>query len=326
MLLVHLSSLLFLFAPAVAAVDALSYCPPGSIFLYEIERVTLRAGAMTVARRSAPVPQLTCVAGPCPAWGYAFGVVTCVNTNHASPIWKCTGDSALYELTTGELAFEGFTEDYDLCKTVGSASLKYGVTWRTASPAPPTPRPTRRPTAPTTSKPTRSPTSRPTRSPTTLKPTRGPTVHTGAVHDPAWAWARALVPISLLFCIPCSMVWCHMRCRTTPASELDPYREPLAERPNVRFYASRPPPIPIARPVVTAEPLSNDHFPLDGFMPGVDGLVDVEVMPAGYRPNYPPPPVIADSSGTEKAPPPREEPRSTQATETTCLATTGESR
>ena len=125
------------FALAYATAAAAEECPAGSIARDAITSVRFRAGQYSAAVRTTPVPQMRCVAGPCPMYREAFEEASCTNTNtnaQGGPIWRCTAHSDAFALTTATVAFEGFRRRGDECVTIGSGALDYGVERITAPP------------------------------------------------------------------------------------------------------------------------------------------------------------------------------------------------
>lgn len=61
------------------------------VLLKDVNAITLSASAMTTGRRSAPVPQLKCVGGPCQ---YAPSTVLCTNVGFdgRDVLWKAKAD------------------------------------------------------------------------------------------------------------------------------------------------------------------------------------------------------------------------------------------
>jgi len=113
------------------------FCLPGlclhsrnshdAVLLDDVQVLTLQEGAMTTARRSSPIPQLTCIGGR--ECQYKPHVVQCRNMgkDHNGEIqWKCEAELAA-EVKFGELTVECEGYDYpdDPYILKGSCGLRY---------------------------------------------------------------------------------------------------------------------------------------------------------------------------------------------------------
>eukprot|EP00727_Mastigamoeba_balamuthi_P002242 m51a1_g12014 hypothetical protein (140) ;mRNA; r:152-733 len=129
--------LLMFLAAAAVAVEAVPV--GGRVLLSEVRALTLRRGAMTAGRRSAPVPQLVCSRTPDPA--YEPSVVQCLNRGPDSTgniQWKCEAelDSAV-QFDELDVSCEGYESPDDPYILAGSCGLTYSL--RPASPRGPSP-------------------------------------------------------------------------------------------------------------------------------------------------------------------------------------------
>lgn len=100
-----------------------------SILMSDIKALTFNRGEMTAARRSAPVPQLSCVGGTAvDDTDFYPDVVQCTNTGHdgKSVQWKCEADLPVqYRFGKMEVNCEGFRSPGDAHVLVGSCGLEY---------------------------------------------------------------------------------------------------------------------------------------------------------------------------------------------------------
>lgn len=129
---------------AVALLAALVAAQPGPVLLTEIQALTLRRGALTTARRGAPVPQLTCRGPHCTA--HELDVVQCTNqgTDGVTVQWACKADMpGSLRFGVMDVSCEGYARPGDAYVLAGSCGLTYelvgsvpSTTWATQMPPP----------------------------------------------------------------------------------------------------------------------------------------------------------------------------------------------
>lgn len=111
---------------AVALLVALVAAQPGPVLLTEIQALTLRRGALTTARRGAPVPQLTCRGPHCAA--HEPDVVQCINqgTDGVTVQWACKADMPEWlRFGAMDVSCEGYARPGDTYVLAGSCGLTY---------------------------------------------------------------------------------------------------------------------------------------------------------------------------------------------------------
>eukprot|EP01086_Lenisia_limosa_P008863 TRINITY_DN3133_c0_g1_i2.p1 TRINITY_DN3133_c0_g1~~TRINITY_DN3133_c0_g1_i2.p1 ORF type:complete len:153 (+),score=2.99 TRINITY_DN3133_c0_g1_i2:88-546(+) len=97
------------------------------VLLTDVSTLTLRQGEMTTGRRSAPVPQLSCVGG----CNYVqLETVQCTNkgSDGVDVQWKCDADmSSYYQFGRIEVVCEGYDYPDDPYVLGGSCGLEYTI-------------------------------------------------------------------------------------------------------------------------------------------------------------------------------------------------------
>lgn len=99
--------------------------PRGRVLLRDVPSIRFYSGAMTAYRRTSPIPQMTCLDGPC---GSAPTTIDCINTgsNGVEVTWSC---SAILpnDVHLGQVAVacEGYENPDDEYVLDGSCGLEY---------------------------------------------------------------------------------------------------------------------------------------------------------------------------------------------------------
>lgn len=120
---------------AVALFAVLVGAQPTPVLLTEIQALTLRRGALTTARRGAPVPQLTCRGPHCAA--HEPDVVQCTNqgTDGVTVQWACKADMpGSLRFSNMEVSCEGYARPGDAYVLAGSCGLTYELVGSAPSP------------------------------------------------------------------------------------------------------------------------------------------------------------------------------------------------
>lgn len=100
-----------------------------SVLLSQVRTLVFKRGKLTAGRRSSPIPQLSCVGGPCDAANIPDAVM-CeqIGTDYATndPQWKCTATLLNgLELGKTDVSCEGYRHADDRYILRGSCGLKF---------------------------------------------------------------------------------------------------------------------------------------------------------------------------------------------------------
>mmetsp|Transcript_27742 Transcript_27742/g.64535 ORF Transcript_27742/g.64535 Transcript_27742/m.64535 type:complete len:175 (+) Transcript_27742:137-661(+) len=109
--------------------------PKDAVDLNDVASLTFRRGKQTAGRRSAGVPQLSCVGGDACSSSYLVDAVQCHNTgvdDYGDVQWKCEADLE-DSVRLGEMNVncEGFSSRTDRLKLRGSCGLEYSLHYTT---------------------------------------------------------------------------------------------------------------------------------------------------------------------------------------------------
>ncbi|XP_013880634.1 store-operated calcium entry-associated regulatory factor [Austrofundulus limnaeus] len=105
-----------------------SWTDAGSVLLRDVQALTLYRNLYTTARRSSPVPQLTCVGGSAGCGAFVPEVVQCLNRgwDGVDVQWECkTEMNTLYRFGRIEVSCEGYNHPSDPYVLRGSCGLEY---------------------------------------------------------------------------------------------------------------------------------------------------------------------------------------------------------
>ncbi|KAJ3401569.1 Store-operated calcium entry-associated regulatory factor, partial [Chytridiales sp. JEL 0842] len=123
LLLVALSLTLSLIIPSVSA------SPHKKVLLEDVKVLTLYKGRMTTARRSSPVPQMSCVGGDaCKAAKDSIETMQCYNVGFdgRDVQWECKAElEDLYKFGRTDVSCEGYANPNDKYILAGSCGVEY---------------------------------------------------------------------------------------------------------------------------------------------------------------------------------------------------------
>ena len=121
----NLNSLFLILSSLVVSVNSHAH---EKVLMNSINSLSFRQGQMTSGRRSSPVPQMSCVEGPC---AYSPGSMMCTKVGYnenGDPNWKCEGNMQNgYSLTYTNVGCEGYDHPDDPYILKGSCGVEYGV-------------------------------------------------------------------------------------------------------------------------------------------------------------------------------------------------------